>query len=181
VEAFLAADDADDTEADDTEADDSASVAPPPPARRPGRAARAAKGRPSRRRAEAQPAPEPASELGPMLEIEEAEAEPTDVVHPEPVTDAEPRLTIEMPPPSRTPARARRRSRGTPARQSGAASIDAPAAPIALSPKVWVIPGRSRYHTQDCRFAKGDTLREVTEATAQRRGYVACNVCKPGS
>jgi hypothetical protein len=45
--------------------------------------------------------------------------------------------------------------------------------------RVLVIPGRSRYHRPGCRFAKGDELREVSEATAKRRGYESCNVCGP--
>ena len=101
------------------------------------------------------------------------------------VAEAEPPLAIEMPPPRKAP-RSRRRAASPPPRAPATPSERLTAQPAGLSPpglspKVWVIPGRSRYHTQDCRFAKGDDLREVTEATAQRRGYVACNVCKPGS
>lgn len=107
-----------------------------------------------------------------------------DTVAEETVADAEPPLTIEMPPP-RKAARPRRRAAAEPAESTTRGSaIAEPTAAIerpVLAPKVWVIPGRSRYHTQDCRFAKGDTLREVTETTAIRRGYVACNVCKPGA
>jgi hypothetical protein len=47
----------------------------------------------------------------------------------------------------------------------------------AVTAHVFVIPGRSRYHAAGCRFVKGDDIREVTEATAKRRGYVACSVC----
>jgi hypothetical protein len=113
----------------------------------------------------------------------------------ETVAEAEPPLTVEMPSPRKQPRPRRKAARaGTPApagapapairsdavSDAGTGRSSAADRPV-LSPKVWVIPGRSRYHTQDCRFAKGDTLREVTEATAQRRGYVACTVCKPGS
>jgi hypothetical protein len=52
----------------------------------------------------------------------------------------------------------------------------AKAAP-ATGPRVLVIPGRSRFHHPGCRFAKGDDLREVSEAVARRRGYEPCNVC----
>ena len=57
------------------------------------------------------------------------------------------------------------------------------APPMAVEPRrrvgahVFVIPGRSRYHAQGCRFVKSGDVREVTEATAKRRGYVACSVC----
>ena len=92
----------------------------------------------------------------------------------ETVATAEPPVEADTAPPPRR-ARARR-----PAASAGSSTSRAVDRPV-LSPKVWVIPGRSRYHTQDCRFAKGDTLREVTEATAIRRGYVACSVCDPGA
>jgi hypothetical protein len=48
-------------------------------------------------------------------------------------------------------------------------------------PRVLVIPGRSRFHTAACRFAKGPGVREVSETTARRRGYEPCSVCMPGS
>jgi hypothetical protein len=122
----------------------------------------------------------------PALETDsfpEFAVDPDDAPVAETVADSEPPLTIDMP--ARKPARARR-AKAAPSRPATLAAdtgADATAAMErpALSPKVWVIPGRSRYHTQDCRFAKGDALREVTEATAQRRGYVACTVCKPGA
>ncbi len=151
----------------------------------------AAKPRPPRRRAGT--IVEPQDDAFPEFEVE-AEAEPSDDEEPsdtsaqsrteESIADAEPPLTIEVPRP-RKQARPRRRTAATDASKQAVA--DSGAEPtgvigrLALSQKVWVIPGRSRYHTQDCRFAKGDTLREVTETTAVRRGYVACTVCKPGS
>jgi hypothetical protein len=46
--------------------------------------------------------------------------------------------------------------------------------------KVLVIPGRSKYHRDGCRFAKGDDLREVSKSLAQDRGYEPCGTCKPG-
>jgi hypothetical protein len=154
LEALLASD----------EPDDSEFMAPPPPGARRKPAARS---RRSRDRVE------------PVGTASEPDAEETAVASPEveSVADAEPPLTIELPP-KRRPARERRA-----AARSSAPTVGAPdrsVQPASLSPKVWVIPGRSRYHTPDCRFAKGETLREVTQATAERRGYVACNVCKPG-
>jgi hypothetical protein len=134
------------------------------------------KPRPSRRRArpaEIEPGPEDAVDV--ELEDEDTET----------VAESRPPLTIEMPPPRKASRPRRRAAAPAPAERAAttgrAAAQPAGLSPPGLSPKVWVIPGRSRYHTQDCRFAKGDDLREVTEATAQRRGYVACNVCKPGS
>jgi outer membrane biosynthesis protein TonB len=43
--------------------------------------------------------------------------------------------------------------------------------------KVFVIPGRERYHSADCRYAHGDDLREVSEDLARRRGYTPCGLC----
>lgn len=142
----------------------------------------------SRRKAAASKAP-PKRKAGTIVEPElERDSFPEFAVDPEDDaasddiatgTDAgaEPPPTIQMPA-ERAPARPRRRaSASAPAPRDAATAVERPA----LTPKVWVIPGRSRYHTHGCRFAKGDTLREVTEATAVRRGYVPCSVCKPGS
>lgn len=43
--------------------------------------------------------------------------------------------------------------------------------------KVFVIPGRERYHAAECRYAQGDDLREVSEDLARRRGYTPCGLC----
>ena len=43
--------------------------------------------------------------------------------------------------------------------------------------KVFVIPGRERYHSAECRYAKGDDLREVSEDLARKRGYTPCGLC----
>jgi hypothetical protein len=85
-------------------------------------------------------------------------------------------------PAKRTPAAAAKAA----ARKAPAGRAKAKAKPKATakpkpSPKVFVIPGRERFHARGCRFAKGDDVREVTEAIARRRGYVPCSVCKPGS
>lgn len=47
--------------------------------------------------------------------------------------------------------------------------------------RVVAIPERGTYHEAGCRFVKArrDTDR-ITRATAKRRGYSACGVCKPG-
>ena len=47
------------------------------------------------------------------------------------------------------------------------------------TPKVAVIPGRSRYHVPTCRFAKGDDVRLVSEQKALDAGYERCSVCSP--
>lgn len=120
-------------------------------------------------------------------------------------TEDEPTIVVPEPPPARRRARRaeetaptetvrieeeeapqprRRKPRAAGRPTASSEDTDAVVQPPAIarppiSRKVWVIPGRSRYHTESCRFAKGDQLREVTETTARRRGYVPCNVCRP--
>jgi hypothetical protein len=55
-----------------------------------------------------------------------------------------------------------------------------PPAPARPTASVVAIPERGTYHQSDCRFVKGrsDTER-LTKATAESRGYSACDVCKP--
>lgn len=43
---------------------------------------------------------------------------------------------------------------------------------------VVVIPGRSRYHTADCRFASNPAAETVKEREAVARGLEACSVCR---
>lgn len=46
--------------------------------------------------------------------------------------------------------------------------------------RVVVLPGRSRYHTPDCRFAHGKGAEEIAESTARRRRLRPCSVCLGG-
>jgi hypothetical protein len=45
------------------------------------------------------------------------------------------------------------------------------------SRRVVVLPGRSRYHMPDCRFAQGKGAEEIAESTARRRHFQACSAC----
>jgi hypothetical protein len=45
--------------------------------------------------------------------------------------------------------------------------------------RVMIVPGRGRYHRSSCRFARRSDAKEVTVATARRRGYDPCSVCAP--
>jgi outer membrane biosynthesis protein TonB len=111
--------------------------------------------------------------------------EPTSRRRPEPAAELAETRTIRRPKP--TPARRpkpapARRPKPAPAqgaKPTPAGRPKAAAAKAKRGPRVKVIPGRSRYHAAGCRFAKSDDAVEVTEATARRRGYVACTVCKP--
>ncbi len=55
-----------------------------------------------------------------------------------------------------------------------------PAAAAAVSAgDVIAIPDRKRFHTPECRFAKAKGAERMSKASARRRGYVACGICKP--
>jgi hypothetical protein len=54
---------------------------------------------------------------------------------------------------------------------------EAPAAAVAL---VSVVPGRPRYHVENCRFLTGrPDVETVPVEQARTEGYTACGVCKP--
>lgn len=77
------------------------------------------------------------------------------------------------------PAASRGTSRSTTSRSTTARSTAASRS--SRSPaKVLVVPGRDRYHATGCRFIvdKAD-VEEISSATAKRRGYQRCSVCKP--
>jgi hypothetical protein len=80
---------------------------------------------------------------------------------------------------SRPPAMAARAEARPAARRAGRPSTRTSSRPAASarSRRVFVIPGRERYHAEDCRYATGDDLREVSEDLAKRRGYTACGLC----
>ena len=115
-------------------------------------------------------------DVEPLAEVSVAESPPSTIEMPAaaPRAAAEPRGRRRSA--EAEPSAAAHRQTTTPARRRARSS---PAQTAPRSSKVWVIPGRSRYHTRGCRFAKGDQLRAVTEATARRRGYVPCSVCEP--
>ncbi len=84
-------------------------------------------------------------------------------------------------------ASARRSTRGTarpkaaPAARASAKRAPAKAAAsTGTGSMVLAIPERGTYHKSSCRFVKGrrDTER-ITRATADRRGYSPCGVCRP--
>lgn len=45
------------------------------------------------------------------------------------------------------------------------------------SRRVVVLPGRSRYHMPNCRFAQGKGAEEIAESTARRRHFQPCSAC----
>lgn len=45
--------------------------------------------------------------------------------------------------------------------------------------EVVALPDRRRFHRPECRYAKVKGGERMTAATARRRGYDACGICKP--
>jgi hypothetical protein len=76
-----------------------------------------------------------------------------------------------------TTRRASARKRATPTAEKTAAAEPSPAPGTVVA-----LPERGTYHVSGCRFIKGkrDT-EQLSVATAKRRGYNPCRVCKPGS
>ncbi len=110
-----------------------------------------------------------------------AAADQTSVLAPEPRPAARTRKpaakkSAAKRPPAKKPT-AKKPAARKPAAKKPAAKRKPAKSTESSGARVLVIPGRSRYHRAGCRFAKGDDLREVSEATARRRGYEPCNVC----
>ncbi len=133
---------------------------------------------------------EPAEELAEQDEVDDADLEeeeepeaeaveePEEPEEPEPAgpaTSATDLLRLgnrRSPATSAEPASAGRRGSGGTAAATSAGRR--------RTPTVLVLPGRGAYHREECRFVRNaDDLEELTKATARRRGYTACGVCKP--
>jgi hypothetical protein len=125
----------------------------------------------------------------------QAAAVPTSVEEDELMLPEDAELTFELPEISEEPEPARTRkgledldrvpsnAKRRPAAAKPAAKPKAkPKAKPGASPKsnrVVIVPGRGRYHRSSCRFARRREAKEVTVATARRRGYEPCSVCDP--
>ncbi|MDQ3957733.1 MAG: hypothetical protein M3273_05355 [Actinomycetota bacterium] len=59
--------------------------------------------------------------------------------------------------------------------------LPTPAAPRKARAKdaVVAIPDRKRFHRPECRYASAAGAEPISKATARRRGYTACGICKP--
>ena len=64
-------------------------------------------------------------------------------------------------------------------RDVGPAATEAEAQQEAVQEVVVALPGRRRFHRPECRYAKVPGGEEMTAATARKRGYDACGICKP--
>ena len=45
--------------------------------------------------------------------------------------------------------------------------------------EVVALPDRRKFHRPECRFAAARGAERMSRATARRRGYEACAICKP--
>ena len=45
--------------------------------------------------------------------------------------------------------------------------------------EVVAVPDRKKFHRPECRYAKANGAERMSKATARRRSYAACGVCKP--
>lgn len=61
---------------------------------------------------------------------------------------------------------------------TGAMPAVAPGSPI-VEDLVVAIPDRKRFHKASCRYAGSKGAERISRATAERRGYTPCGVCKP--
>ncbi|HVF52787.1 MAG TPA: hypothetical protein VNC78_04180 [Actinomycetota bacterium] len=62
---------------------------------------------------------------------------------------------------------------------SRASKGPADTAAVAASDDVIAVPDRKRFHRRDCRFATAKGAERMSKASARRRGYAACGICKP--
>jgi hypothetical protein len=111
------------------------------------------------------------------LEVDDATTEfsPDEIVATPARRRVRPRVTRPKPAPQKAPPKK--------ARTQTVAARERRAKPRRAAPastrRVCVVPGASKYHRHDCRYAQGPDVREVSEATAIDRGYARCGVCKP--
>lgn len=116
---------------------------------------------------------------------------PPVAVSPSPSPLAEPESRPTTPPPAkapaatgpgRKPAAKRAATRKAPARKRAAQPAATAAEASAASGTVVALPERGTYHEPECRFIRGKRDTEsLSIATAKRRGYNPCGVCKPGT
>lgn len=93
-------------------------------------------------------------------------------------------LTPARRPAAKAPAKAAKAAPAKAASAAKAAAATAKAAPAkkaaTAKPGVVVIPDRDKFHTATCRFVRdAEGAEELSRATAVRKGYSPCGVCKP--
>lgn len=66
-----------------------------------------------------------------------------------------------------------------PAATPAKASTTGKAGSTAAQNEVIAVPDRKRFHRASCRYASAKGAERMSKASARRRGYAACGVCKP--
>lgn len=83
--------------------------------------------------------------------------------------------------PAEVPARLGK-TRGGPVRSKAkvpAATVPAPAPRVPAETTVFIVPGRKRYHLENCRHLAGRDKEELTFSEARDEGFTACTACLP--
>lgn len=65
------------------------------------------------------------------------------------------------------------------AKKNSAPGTAAAAKPSSPSDVVVGIASKKKFHRPDCRYAKSESGEEMSRATARKRGFVPCGICKP--
>jgi hypothetical protein len=84
-----------------------------------------------------------------------------------------------------TTAKPPRKARSRPARTKAKVGVPAVTVPAAPAPEVpaettvFVVPGRMRYHLENCRHLTGRDREELTFSEARDEGFTACTACLP--
>jgi hypothetical protein len=64
-------------------------------------------------------------------------------------------------------------------KKSSAPGTAAAARPSSPSDAVVAVASRKKFHRPECRYAKSDSAEGTTRATARKRGFSPCGICKP--
>ena len=65
------------------------------------------------------------------------------------------------------------------AKKNSAPGTAAAAKPSSPSDSVVGIATKKKFHRPDCRYTKSESGEEMSRATARKRGFVPCGICKP--
>ncbi|MFN2388086.1 MAG: hypothetical protein ABR575_00560 [Actinomycetota bacterium] len=144
----------------------------------------AAKKTPARPRAKAKPKPKPKAKPAPADAAARAAAEvrtTLGLTQGRGSTAAEGSATAPTKTTAgKTPAPRKSTAGKTPApTKTPAGKTPAPSTTTAASTEIVAVPDRGKFHRAGCRFASAQGAVPMTKATARRRGYAPCGVCKP--
>lgn len=87
---------------------------------------------------------------------------------------------VEQPPVAVPPHPAGPAGKAGPAKAAVAAAAAASSSPAKSMAQLVVIPDGNKFHRSDCRYVRNNPdAATITRATARRRGYTACGLCRP--